>query len=126
MSIAASSVTLVAGFNSPVKPNTGPTGTGVFGARMISGGGVSQPLGSGARARVTDPIWGGVRRWLARRPWPAPSPAVRGRARFPTPWFKGMRSHDLGFGIDLGRFSQITAKSSVSKHRLTIGMTFCE
>ena len=39
MSISASAVTLVAGFNSPVKPNTGPPGTGVFGARMISGGG---------------------------------------------------------------------------------------
>ena len=100
MSISASSVTLVAGFNSPVKPNTGPTGTGVFGARMISGGGISQPLGSGARARVTDPIWGGVRRWLARRPWPAPSPAVRGRARFPTPWFKGLAFQfpPAGFG----------------------------
>ena len=100
MSISASSVTLVAVFNSPVKPNTGPTGTGVFGARMISGGGISQPLGSGARARVTDPIWGGVRRWLARRPWPAPSPAVRGRARFPTPWFKGLAFQfpPAGFG----------------------------
>ena len=100
MSISASSVTLAAALSPPVKPNTGPAATGVFGVRMRSGGGVSQPLGSGARARVTDPIWGGVRRWLARRPWPAPSPAVRGRARFPTPWFKGLAFQfpPAGFG----------------------------
>ena len=62
MSISASSVTLAAWSSSSVKSDAGWPGAGVFGARMISGGGVSQPLGSGARARVTDPIWGGVRR----------------------------------------------------------------
>ena len=59
-SIAASAVTLVAGFNSPVKPNTGPTGTGVFGARMISGGGhrsrsAPAPLGTEQGRPCRDP-----------------------------------------------------------------------
>ena len=34
-SIAASAVTLVAGFSSPVKPNTGPAAAGVFGTRVM-------------------------------------------------------------------------------------------
>ena len=39
MSISASSVTLVAGSSSSVKSDAGWPGAGVFGARMISGGG---------------------------------------------------------------------------------------
>ena len=60
MSISASSVTLAAWSSSSVKSNTGPTGTGVFGARMISGGGhrsrsAPAPLGTEQGRPCRDP-----------------------------------------------------------------------